>query len=116
MKHTKLNTNRVSLRRLTDNHYFSTLFGVRLDFSFEKLFAVSFCTADGEILKNIACRSMTWMERTHSGQHFNLIEPNKKKRIDQKRFDKTCNAILSSIVLLIPSEKKDKKTSKKVNK
>jgi hypothetical protein len=112
MKKQSLNIDRIALVRLTDNHYKSNLFNVEFDFTGTdnergektfKLFSVSIRNRDGSL--NVICRNLLPEEKKHSGQHFNTLEPNKKLRLNQRDWKKSCNKLLNFFRLELPEVK-----------
>lgn len=93
MKKQSLNTDRISLKRQTDNHYKVTIFNVEFDFSGEELFSVSLRDKNNN-LQVVFCRELTPAERHHKGQHFNTLEPSKKKRLPYREWKKAVNTLL----------------------
>ena len=109
MQKQSLNIDRVSLTRLTENHYRIGLFNLELDFSGIsdgrggkrfKLFSVSI--RDHKDNLYIICRALDKYEKAHNGQHFNIIEPNKKKRLERRKWKKACNKLLGYFKLELP--------------
>ena len=93
MKKQSLNIDRIRLIRLTDNHFKVQIFNLEFDFSNEELFSISLRGKDDSL--SVICREMNIFERHHKGQHFNTLEPNKKKRLPFREWKKKCNGLLS---------------------
>jgi hypothetical protein len=103
MKKQSLNIDRIGISTQTANHTKVTMFNVEFDYTFEKLFAVSVRSRDGSLV--VICRNLLPDEKKHSGQHFNTLEPNKKLRLNQRDWKKSCNKLLNFFRLELPEVK-----------
>lgn len=93
MKKQALTVDRIDLYKQTDNHQSIILLNVKIDLSFNEIFAVSLLDKEGNP-PVVMCRKMDEAEKRHSGQHFNTIEPNHKKRLNRREWKKRTNQIL----------------------
>lgn len=97
MRRKKLTIDRISFVNQTENHTTLLLMDFKLDYSFNKLFALTFTAKNG--FQTVFCREMQKHEKQHSGQHFNTIQPNHKARFEEREWTKQCNKILQNFHL-----------------
>lgn len=93
MKKQALTVDRIDLSKQTDNHQSIILLNVKIDLSFNSIFAISLLNNNGEPT-SVLCRKMDESEKRHSGQHFNIVEPNHKKRLNRREWKKKANQLL----------------------
>jgi hypothetical protein len=105
VKKPKLNKNRIGCKSVTPNHEKITLFNFELDYSFGKLFAITYLVQDKKTLEvhhYVYCRELQINEKHRSGVHFNKIEPRHKLRLPRRDWQAIVNNFLGHVHLYEP--------------
>lgn len=111
MKRTNLTLKRITSKKITDNHVEIKLFDFEIDISNGSIFGITHVhPITGS--RAVFCRHMRPDEVKHCGRHFNTVQPNKKKRIDETEWTKLVNQVLGHVHLDIPTPRKVKKVQK----